>query len=151
MNRVVRAGATTLALGLGLIWAFAALSKSADLLLPLTRSGPTWVDQFPRPLIICAIVIELATAGLLIAGQRFGGLAMGAFLLAAFTALLVAFPIKEGQTCGCLGAMVSGTLIDAVDPLLRNAFLGSAHVLALALGSRRKPQRGAETNAATLV
>jgi len=81
-------------------------------------------------LIVLGCAAELAAAILLLFGWRTRGIIVGICLLAAFTILLVVFPLRDGQECGCLGSLPNGYRIQYIDPFVRNAFLSSVHLLA---------------------
>jgi len=104
-------------------WAWAALNKliairdagSATTLPEWLRSSWVWGP---------AVAVEILVASLLASGSERAGLVLGLCLLAAYSSVLVLVP--NASACGCgldLGA----------DPLARNAFLGSLHVLGFAL------------------
>lgn len=76
--------------------------------------------------------LEILGGGTILVGYRLTGLLAVSLLLAVFTTLLVVYPPVPGQTCGCLGSAASGAALAAMDPLLRNAFLGALHILGLA-------------------
>lgn len=124
------AGASVIALGL--FWSFAGISKMVDLAMPATRETGQWIDQFPAWLIVTGAAAEVVAGAAILTGRRLAGLVLGALLLSAFTVLLVVRPPAPGQSCGCLGSAANTGMLATMDPLLRNGFLGTLHVLALA-------------------
>lgn len=124
-----------------LFWSFTGLSKLADVVLPATRSADQWINRFPVPVVAAGAALELFIGAAILLGYRLAGLLGGSLLLAVFTALLVAYPPAPGQSCGCLGSTVDGNALAAMEPLVRNAFLGTMHILGLSsvFPARRGP------------
>ena len=130
MNRLLSWVGGLTVVALGAFWSFVGISKLVDL-GSLSEPG-RWIDQFPVSLLAAAAVLEVAAGAAILLGRRVPGLCMGAVLLAAFTIALVARPPAPGQSCGCLGSAANGTALAGMDPHLRNAFLGTLHILGLA-------------------
>jgi hypothetical protein len=134
-------------IGPGLFWSFAGISKLVDVLMPVTSPDGQWIDEFPAWVIVVGTALEVIAGACILLGRRMVGLVLGATLLAGFTALLVARPLAPGQGCGCLGSGTDRTMLAAIDPVLRNAFLGALHVLGIAfvLPAKRSKDSLADT------
>jgi len=121
-----------LALAIALLWSIAGVSKLVSITFPknLETLQATWSAQFSTPLLVLLSLLEISIGILLIAGYKIQGLALGIFLLAAFSITVILFPPTESQTCGCLGNLAS---LDASTLLSRIALLVGIHTLAWAL------------------
>jgi uncharacterized membrane protein YphA (DoxX/SURF4 family) len=115
---------------LGASWAAMGLAK---LLMPGASSPGSWSAQFPPLVVVSAASAEVLVGAVLLAGNaRLGG-AAGTLLLLLFSGALLLWPPGPGQTCGCSGGLPVPGVIEAMDPLLRNALASSLHLLLLAM------------------
>jgi len=127
---------TSLAVILALFWAIVGLGKIAPVVFPdLQTKGveAVWIGQFPNALVVAASSTELLVSLCLFAGLRRIGLIGGLMLLAVFSGVLVVFPVPEGQSCGRAGSIVGASGAESIDPIIRNGFLSSLHILGLVL------------------
>lgn len=124
---------TVVCIVLGGFWLATALEK----VLPLALRGdggsadPTWADQFPVPLVVAAVGLELCAGLLMLFGRRVYGLILAVVLLAVFSVLMLTFPLKPGQSCGCGGPAE----VVPMRPVARNAALAGVHGLVLAFAA----------------
>jgi uncharacterized membrane protein YphA (DoxX/SURF4 family) len=138
VSAAIRLLAGVLIVLLATYWASVGLGKIAGVLMTTDATMPSqWSDQFPSWLIVGVAACEVSTAILMVLGRPRTGLVLGLTMLAVFSAALLLVPIRPGQPCGC------GGLIDnATDPIIRNGFFASLHVLALVLNqTARKPRQ----------
>lgn len=137
---------------LGIFWAISSFAKLAAILDTLwygvSFSRITYVDAFPRTLIVAVIASEAIVAFLLLAGRATSGLALGCALLVAFSIVLAVFPPAPHTPCGCAGELESLVFPAGVSPIARNIFLLGVHGFVLVLSSADSRVKSASNSAA---
>ncbi|MGF1596272.1 MAG: MauE/DoxX family redox-associated membrane protein [Acidimicrobiales bacterium] len=120
--------ASTMAVGLAAVFAFAALTKA---IAPTVTGDDFAALQLPAPRLLARLVpgVELAVAVVLVARPRLGAV-LALCLLTAFTAVIVR-TVRAGLevSCGCLGSM--GERPVSVDAVVRNALLAVMALVAV--------------------
>lgn len=135
-------GVLVWALGAG--WAAAGLLKvTGVVMMDEATAEPVWTDRFPDEVVVVTGVFEVMVAVLLLFGRTRAGVVMGVVMLAGFACALMAWPVPEGQACGCMGRGMSAGMDSQATALARVALFASLHVLAWACVLRRDGRRGA--------
>lgn len=134
MSAIARVGKAA-CIAIGVVWAYAGLTKLADSVMPAVGAPAAWTDQLPDGVLFAAMALEFGIGTALLFGRRWLPLLGGLILLAGFTLMLFLNPPAPGQPCGCFGS--ADTFAIGLDPVLRNAAFSCLHVFAFACVSTR--------------
>lgn len=127
---------------IGAGWFGLAVAKAASLMFP---SEPPGAGHDPSTFLWFAVVVEIVLSALVFLRKPAVLATTGILVLGAFTLVLVLWPPPKSG-CGCLG-IAESTWLGRIDPLVRNAAFGSAHLLLASLSFRPREGR-ASTRAA---
>ena len=126
---LVRVLSGVLSVLLGCFWIVAGCTKLFGTLVTPDATQPVdWASEFPTWAIVLVSVFEIAVGWALWLGVGVRALLAGLTAVAGFSLLLVLFPPRPGQACGC-GLPAA---IETFAPLARNALLAAVHALAVA-------------------